>query len=242
MHWLDKVLVILESETADLRELAKLVGGEPEIFYLGTRLSGVDLRGQDLRGMKFTDLRAEDVRIDEKTQLDPEIELSLRRSESTAPEQSGDLTPDIESDRTREFVLRRVRRIKLENRQETRLALLLRDLLSMRIEGYRVLKEYGADRAEFTNGAIEMLRRLPVSPEQEREVRTSIVCNVMDYSIGYIYGMRKGILLQEFAKYLSEFDAPRALLREKIDRTRSLYVQPLRERIEESMRNPYTGD
>jgi hypothetical protein len=53
-HWLDKVVVLLESETANLRELALLAGEDPRTFYLGVDLSRLDLGDQDTTGMQFS--------------------------------------------------------------------------------------------------------------------------------------------------------------------------------------------
>jgi hypothetical protein len=69
-HWLSKVVDLLNTETADLRQLAKLAGGNPKTFYRGARLDGVDLSGQDLRGMEFTDVDFSKFSFDEKTKLD----------------------------------------------------------------------------------------------------------------------------------------------------------------------------
>ena len=52
-HWLDKVIEILNAETSDLRELAKLAGGDPRTFYRGVELRSLETAGQDLTGMEF---------------------------------------------------------------------------------------------------------------------------------------------------------------------------------------------
>jgi tetratricopeptide (TPR) repeat protein len=52
-HWLSIALRILEADTADLRKLARIAGGNPKTFYRGTRLTDVDVTGQDIDGMEF---------------------------------------------------------------------------------------------------------------------------------------------------------------------------------------------
>ena len=47
----DVLFRILTADTGNLRELAQVARENPESFYLGTNLKGVDIRGQDLRGM-----------------------------------------------------------------------------------------------------------------------------------------------------------------------------------------------
>jgi len=53
-HWLEKVVTLLKAETADLRELAYLAGGDPKIFYRGVDLNDLDVEGQNLDGMEFS--------------------------------------------------------------------------------------------------------------------------------------------------------------------------------------------
>lgn len=52
-HWLDKVFLLLEAPTSDLRELAKLAGGDPRTFYRGIDPNSLDLEGQDISGIDF---------------------------------------------------------------------------------------------------------------------------------------------------------------------------------------------
>jgi hypothetical protein len=54
-HWLQKVVDILNADTSNLRELARLAGGDPKTFYRGANLEGVDVENQNLQGMEFTD-------------------------------------------------------------------------------------------------------------------------------------------------------------------------------------------
>src|SRR5277367_430123 len=68
-HWLDKVVEILEAETSDLRELARIAGYNPATFYRGTVMDGVDIRGQDLTGMEFTHFDLSKVLYNKDTRL-----------------------------------------------------------------------------------------------------------------------------------------------------------------------------
>jgi tetratricopeptide (TPR) repeat protein len=47
-HWLDGVLTLLEAETADLTELARLVGADPKTFYRGADFRRADLSDEDI--------------------------------------------------------------------------------------------------------------------------------------------------------------------------------------------------
>lgn len=54
-HWLDKVVELLQANTTDLRELARLAGADPSTFYRGIDPSTLDLEGQDIEGISFSD-------------------------------------------------------------------------------------------------------------------------------------------------------------------------------------------
>lgn len=53
-HWLEKVLTLLKADTANLRELARLAGGNPKTFYKGVDINQIDIEGQNLEGMEFS--------------------------------------------------------------------------------------------------------------------------------------------------------------------------------------------
>src|SRR5262245_48793315 len=69
-NWLDKVLLLLQAETSDLRELARLAGGDPRTFYRGANLDGVDFSGQDVSGMEFNGFSTSSTVADEATRID----------------------------------------------------------------------------------------------------------------------------------------------------------------------------
>jgi hypothetical protein len=54
-HWLEKVVVLLQAETADLRQLAVLAGGDPRTFYRGVKAGTLDISNQDIHGMQFSE-------------------------------------------------------------------------------------------------------------------------------------------------------------------------------------------
>jgi len=53
-HWLDKVVTLLQAETSDLRELARMAGDSENTFYVGVDIEQLDFSQQDLRGLIFT--------------------------------------------------------------------------------------------------------------------------------------------------------------------------------------------
>lgn len=70
-HWLDRVVLILTSETADLRALAKIAGADPRTFYRGIRREDLELDGQNIEGMEFagenaTERPADEVKTSER--------------------------------------------------------------------------------------------------------------------------------------------------------------------------------
>ncbi|KAB7643625.1 pentapeptide repeat-containing protein [Polymorphobacter fuscus] len=72
--WLAGINKILSANTADLKELARTVGAEPEIFYVGQDLSACDLKDQDLRGMNLTGTNLTWSNLNENTKIDPQFD------------------------------------------------------------------------------------------------------------------------------------------------------------------------
>src|SRR5258708_6117460 len=61
-HWMDKVVDLLTTGTADLRQLALLAGGDPRTFYRGINLKDLELTKQgDLWGMQFGEIAEPDI-------------------------------------------------------------------------------------------------------------------------------------------------------------------------------------
>src|ERR1700680_1747168 len=54
-HWLDRVVALLQADTTDLRELARIAGADPRTFYRGVDINKLDVDGQNLEGMEFSD-------------------------------------------------------------------------------------------------------------------------------------------------------------------------------------------
>lgn len=73
----------MNADTADLRELARLAGGNPRNFYVGTSLDGGDISGQDLRGMRFTGWRHSNIKKDNLTVVDPGLVDDLEDQEAS---------------------------------------------------------------------------------------------------------------------------------------------------------------
>jgi len=70
-HWLSDIISLLSAETSNLRDLAALVGQNPDTFYRGVDLSRTDLSGQNLLGMDFTGANLRGAIMDDRTRIDP---------------------------------------------------------------------------------------------------------------------------------------------------------------------------
>jgi hypothetical protein len=80
------VLEILQAETSDLRELARLAGGDPRTFYIGVSRSELELEGQDLEGMEFSDDQPDSPHPDVEDITDAFKVISLIRGARRAEE------------------------------------------------------------------------------------------------------------------------------------------------------------
>jgi hypothetical protein len=68
-HWLDRVIFLLQADTYDLRELAKMAGGNPKTFYRGIKRSELEKIDQNLDGMEFSDSESDDLTVDGQLSL-----------------------------------------------------------------------------------------------------------------------------------------------------------------------------
>ena len=79
-HWTENVLRLLEAETDDLTELARMVGAEPKTFYRGANFRCADLSSEDLSRFDLTGaLTSDAVLIDQQrwTLIDNEERAKL---------------------------------------------------------------------------------------------------------------------------------------------------------------------
>ena len=129
-HWLDKVLVLLQARTSNLKELARIAGSDHRTFYIGIDVESLDLQNQDISEMRFSQ---------EPTVSADQMEYDSLRS-------IGVDLPDL------------VDRIKAAPRQEERIVLLLREVMKHRDGALNLLDAYGADKAKQATEALRILR------------------------------------------------------------------------------------
>jgi hypothetical protein len=141
-HWLQTVIEILQAETSDLRELARLAGGDSRTFYKGVDPTKLELEGQNLDGME---LSQEPIESPEQLALELLSETEKRKPAYLAHE------------------------IKGARRQEERAALLLAEFLRDRQAAIELLSEYGHDRANLTDSVISELQKLFLSEMSGRQ-------------------------------------------------------------------------
>lgn len=135
-HWLDKVIVLLEAETADLRELARIAGANPETFYRGIDLHDLELSGQNIEGMEFSSPPHRQNITGYQLDLDIYLPDDIHRPENAAA------------------------RIKSASRQEQRAAMLLGEFLRDRSRALQIIEKYTNDKARLTNSVLNVLREV----------------------------------------------------------------------------------
>jgi hypothetical protein len=209
-HWLQKVVAILKAETADLRELAHLAGGNPETFYRGAKMDGVDLSGQDLRGMEFTNLDLALVWTDSNTRLD----------EPAAPADTD--VPRGDADTSARIALLE---LKDSTRQELRLAIVFDTIFSSLQVGKILLdRYYSHDRAVFADRVVENLRSILL--RNDSVLAPAAVRRELQRVLSHFYGLRKGQLLLDFAERLGKYEEINQMIKWRLDRSQSIYVMP----------------
>jgi hypothetical protein len=103
-HWLERVVLLLNASTSDLRALAELVGEDPKTFYRGINLGDLEVEGQDLTGMEFGDFE-DGVVANDNYLTDPnKIAVSISRV-SRQEERISMIIDWILRDRRRGFII-----------------------------------------------------------------------------------------------------------------------------------------
>ena len=148
-HWLDKIITLLQAETFDLRELARIAGGDPRTFYRGIDPVDLDLTGQNIEGMEFSSSAHQNEHL--RAQL--ELELVSKIDEHR---------PD-----------HRALGIKRAPRQEERAALLLAEFLQNRTRAMQIIDSYANDKARITNSVLNIFREICLSEAAGRRFQQS---------------------------------------------------------------------
>ena len=120
-------------QTADLRELARIAGGDPRTFYRGISLDDLDLGGQNIDGMEFL---SSPNTVASGLQLDLDLYL-------------------VDDERQPQHL---ALSIKAKRRQEERAAILWAGFLKDRMRGMLIIERYKKDKAALTNAVLDTLR------------------------------------------------------------------------------------
>lgn len=216
-HWLEKVIALLEAETSDLRELARLAGGNPKTFYRGVDLNNLDTTGQDLEGMEFSE------------PFGPAT--SAVRKQKLIYNTVGDLARPVE-------VVQKVLRVR---KQEERMAILLDLLLRNPADAPFLLTLYSKDKAKYAN---RVLKQLEIEVRASASVgdmfgavpnysRLSALQLARIVNRPFSRGMpnNRAFLLYFMAKHLARYPDINKYLRTKLERSPSIFLDPMRGEI-----------
>lgn len=189
-HWLDKIITLLQAETFDLRELARIAGGDPRTFYRGIDPVDLDLSGQNIDGMEFSSSAHQDEHF--RAQL--ELEL-VSKIDEHRPEH-------------------RAMGIRRAPRQEERAALLLAEFLQNRSRAMQIIDSYANDKAQITNSVLNVLREICLSEAAGRRFSNLQIARKVSGRFGRTEGKRS-VLAYFLAKHLGTYHELRPWLRGK---------------------------
>jgi hypothetical protein len=216
-HWLDKVIVLLQANTADLRELARIAGGDPKTFYRGIHLDELDTAGQDLTGMEFN-------------QSIEENSTSLKPRTLNIVDVQSNVVSATEA----------IRQIRQTSRQEERMALLVRLILINPYDGARLLSLYSNDKAKYANSALMQLeieiRKVELTKtliETRRQLVPESLVRIVDRPFSRGMPVNRTLLLYYMAKHLAVYPDVNKFLQTRLDRSSSIFLVPLRKEIQE---------
>jgi hypothetical protein len=189
-HWLDKIITLLQAETSDLRELARIAGGDPRNFYRGIDSNDLDLTGQNIEGMQFSSS------LHQNDHLRRQLELELiSTSDEHRPEY-------------------KAMRIKRAPRQEERAALLLAEFLQNRSRAMQIIDSYANDKAQIANSVLNVLREICLSEAAGRKFSNLQIARKVSGRFGRAEDKRS-VLAYFLAKHLGTYYELRPWLRGK---------------------------
>ncbi len=217
-HWLEKVITLLQADTSDLRELARMAGSNPRIFYRGISLADLELSGQDLQDMEF----AEGVFEDVKTWPD-----YLR----TVLDANNDKVPAIK-------MMQTVHQVK---RQEERLAILLDLILRNPNNSLFLISLYSKDRAKYANLILKQIETelkagaaegtLFTNETVTRKLSAVQLARIVNRQFSHGMPDNRAALLYYMAKHLAKYPDINRYLRAKLAKARSIFIVPHRREI-----------
>lgn len=226
-NWLEMVVTLLQAQTSNLRELARIAGADPRNFYRGIRLSDLDVAGQDIDGMEFAD-----------RPVGGAEEFSLQHPIYYADDKT---IPAIE-------VLNQIHHV---GRQEERLAILLDLILRNPVEASFLIKIYSKDRAKYANRVLKQIdieitqnRKHDDLFQEERGRRLNAVQLARIVNEPFSRGMpgNRAALLYYMAKHLARYPDINNYLRNKIAKARSVFITPYRREIVDFLDRPETEE
>jgi hypothetical protein len=201
-HWLDKILLLLQADTSDLRELARLAESDPRTFYRGVDRRKLDLVGQDVEGMEFSGDAPSEPQSDETKDPEPAA------------------------------VFGSLHLIRDATRAEERVAVAVRAILEDRTGGRKLLAMLSADRSKYANAALWELRSILNSPPSAKSLAPVKLIQLVRRHYTHAFPDSRAALLFYLAKHLSEFPEAKNYLRQSWEKSRSYAFLPYRDSIQ----------
>jgi len=220
-HWLDKVIALLQADTANLRELARIAGSDPKTFYRGIQIDDLDLDGQNIEGMEFGS---------------PSVEGRLELFAGV--DKNGSVSVAIDD---------LIGAIKNVGRQEERLVLLLRLILENRNFGGWIIETYGSDKAKYARYALAELRKTLEHESAQmplfetiptKRLSEDVLANIIQYPFSRGMPSNRAAMLHYMAMHLADYPKINDFLRSRLQSTSSIFLDPHRKEIQKFLDDP----
>jgi hypothetical protein len=138
----------------------------------------------------------------------------------------------LEEDELSSKSLEALDEISLATKQEERLAILFKAILSDHRVGPSMLRKYTFENSKLASETINQMRTEMNEPNfDSRRTHEYIIFSVRR-AITDAYPLRKGEMLLYLAKHLADFPETRNLIQERLNSTKSMFVEPIRAKIQ----------
>jgi len=210
-----------------------MTGEDPQYFYVGARLDGVNICGQDLRGMRFTGLDRATIYFDDTTQLDKKFSRQLYNNPNAVQLLSKGSDSVAGFDLLQPQAVERISAISREKYAFDRAALIFRSILENRELGTLVVLNYPSGYSAAEAKAVSALRHiLQHHGNDERALFNMHVAQAVDACLYHTSPYSRSDYFMAAIRHLADIPSIRPFVVSKVKKSKLRYLRENKELLE----------